>query len=137
MHNVRLQADRNGNTAVAVVYDWDSLSVARETDVVGMAAAIFSATWDLDVVPRFPTRDEMMAFVAEYEHAALHRFSEREWESIGAAATYMLAYVARCEHCHGNPEDDQSARAALRAHVADERAFVRPVASSAPDGKER
>lgn len=122
---------------ITVVYDWDSLAVARETDVVGMAAAIFLVTWDLELVPRFPTRDEMMAFVAEYEHAAGHRFSKREWESIGAAATYMLAYVARCEHSHGNPEDAQSARVALRAHVADNRPFVRPVVSSVLESNDR
>jgi hypothetical protein len=127
MHNVRLQNDATGNPAVSAVYDWDSLAVARETDIVGMAAAIFTATWDLDVVPRFPTHEEMAAFVAHYEDAAGHRFSASEWECIGAAATYMLAYVARCEHCDGNPEDAQSARRALRAHVEDSRAFVRPV----------
>lgn len=125
MHNVRLQNDARGNPAISAVYDWDSLAVARETDVVGMAAAIFTATWELDVVPRFPTREEMAEFVADYEDAAGHRFSRGEWESIGAAATYMLAYVARCEHCDGNPEDSQSARRALRAHAADKGAFVR------------
>jgi len=125
MHNLRLQADACGNPAVSVVYDWDSLVLARETDIVGMAAAIFTATWDLDVVPRFPRREEMAAFVAEYEDAAGHCFSASEWECIGAAATYMLAYVARCEHCDGNPEDAQSARRALRAHVADRGGFVR------------
>ena len=127
MHNVRLQNDPSGNPAVSAVYDWDSLTVARETDIVGMAAAIFTATWELDVVPRFPTREEMAAFVADYEDAAGHHFSASEWECIGAAATYMLAYVGRCEHCHGNPEDAQSARKALRAHVADSRVFVRPL----------
>jgi len=125
MHNLRLQADAGGNAAVSVVYDWDSLVLARETDIVGMAAAIFTATWDLDVVPRFPRREEMAAFVAEYEDAAGHCFSASEWECIGAAATYMLAYVARCEHCDGNPEDAQSARRALRAHVADRGGFAR------------
>lgn len=128
MHNVRLQNDASGNPAVSVVYDWDSLAVAPETDIVGMAAAIFTATWELDVVPRFPTREEMAAFVADYEDAAGHSFSASEWECIGAAATYMVAYVARCEHCDGNPEDAQSARRALRALVKDSRALVRPVA---------
>ncbi|MFL5615400.1 MAG: hypothetical protein ACJ796_17155 [Gemmatimonadaceae bacterium] len=69
----------------------------------------------------------MAGFVADYEHAAGRRFSAREWECMGAAATYTLAYVARCEYCHGNPEDAQSARGALRAHVAASRAFVRPI----------
>lgn len=131
MHNVRLHTDREGNPVVSVVYDWDSLAVARETDIVGMAAATFPITWDLNVVPRLPTRDEMAAFVADYEQVVGHRFSAGEWECIGAAATYLLAYVARCEHCNGGPEDAQSARAALRAHVADGRAFVRPLVSSA------
>ena len=124
--NVRFQRHADGDPVVSAVYDWDSLALARETDIVGMAAASFTVTWDLDVVPRSPTRHEMAAFVADYEHAAGRRFSDREWECIGAAATYLLAYTARCEHSVGSPEDAPSARATLRAHVADSRAFVRP-----------
>jgi hypothetical protein len=126
MHNVRLQNAAKANPTISAVYDWDSLAVARETDIVGMAAAIFTVTWDMDVVPRFPTREEMAAFVADYEELVGHRFLAREWECIGAAATYILAYIARCEHCAGWPEDAQSARATLRALVADSCAFVRP-----------
>lgn len=63
VHNVRLQTDRNGNPVLSIVYDWDSLTVARETDILGIAAAIFTVTFDLEVVPRFHTRDEMVAFV--------------------------------------------------------------------------
>jgi hypothetical protein len=126
MHNVRLHLDENGAPTMSVVYDWDSLVVARETDVVGVAAAIYPVTWDLEIVPRFPTRDEMLAFVAEYEQAAGRRFSAEESDRIGAAATYVLAYIARCEHCHGNPEDAQSARVHLRAHVAASRPFASP-----------
>jgi hypothetical protein len=126
MHNVRVQYDANANPVMSAVYDWDSLGVARETDIVGIAAATFTVTWDLEVVPRFPTRDEMAAFVANYEDAAGRRFSAGEWECIGAAATYVLTYVARCEHCAGWPEDAQSARSFLRGLVADTRAFVRP-----------
>lgn len=129
MHNVRLQNDEDGNPAVSAVYDWDSLTVGRETDIVGIAAAIFCVTWELEVVPRFPSRAETAAFVAEYEDAAGHRFSAHEWEGIGAATTYVLAYIARCEHCDANPEDAQSARTALRAHTADREAFVRPFGS--------
>lgn len=36
MHNVRLQTDKNGNPVMSVVYDWDSLAVAREADIVGV-----------------------------------------------------------------------------------------------------
>lgn len=126
MHNLRLQNDANADPAVSAVYDWDSLAVARETDIVGMAAAMFTVTWSLDVVPRFPTREEMVAFVVDYEDAAGHCFSASEWECIGAAATYILAYVARCEHCAGWPEDAQSARASLRKHITGGRTFVRP-----------
>jgi hypothetical protein len=126
MHNVRLRTDGSGAPTMSVVYDWDSLAVARETDIVGMAAVTYPVTWDLEIVPRFPTHDEMLAFVAEYEQVANHRFSAQEWECISAAATYVLAYIARCEHCQGNPEDAQSARAALRAQAANSRAFIRP-----------
>ena len=123
--NMRFHGDPAGNPVVSAVYDWDSLAVARETDVVGMAAATFTVTWELPVVPLFPTRDEMAAFVADYEAAAGRRFSANEWECIGAAATYVLAYIARCEHCAGGPEVTPSARALLRSRVAESSPFAR------------
>jgi hypothetical protein len=84
-----------------VVYDWDSLGLMGEADLVGHAAAHFTTTWYLDV-PLIPSPDEARAFVAEYEEARGRSFDGEERRRLGAQATYSLAYGARCEAC-GDP----------------------------------
>lgn len=87
---------RFAGDAVRVIYDWDSLRVVGEADLVGSAAATFTYTEHLDV-PRWPGGAEARAFAREYEVARGTPFSGAEWEAIGAAATYARAYGARCE----------------------------------------
>ncbi len=87
---------QNGN--VCVIYDWDSLALERETIIVGEAARGFTMTWHLDVLIT-PSADEARAFVAEYEICRGKTFTGVERATITAAATYALAYGARCEHC--------------------------------------
>jgi len=89
------------NGEVCVVYDWDSVVATDEACIVGQAATSFPATWYLETRVA-PTADEARAFVAEYEAAAGRAFTPRERARVGGAATYALAYRARCEAC-GNP----------------------------------
>jgi hypothetical protein len=113
--NVRFAFDVDGTPCVSAVYDWDSLALAREPEIVGMAAASFTATWDVPVARVVPTPSDMVAFIADYERAAGRRFSAGEWRTAAAAATYLLAYTARCEHASARHEEPDSARACLRA----------------------
>ena len=85
---------------VRVVYDWDSLTHAFEERIVGIAAATFTFTWELDV-PLAPTPDESRAFVDEYSAARPTPLSRRQRETIAAVAAFVLAYTARCEHALG------------------------------------
>ncbi|MFL5693953.1 MAG: phosphotransferase [Ktedonobacteraceae bacterium] len=85
------------NGHVCVIYDWDSLALDIEPVFVGDAARGFTMTWFLDV-PILPTRAEAQAFINEYECARGKSFSADEYKTIAAAATYGLAYGARCEH---------------------------------------
>ena len=82
---------------VSVVYDWDSVRAEREVVVVGTAAATFTATWRFGV-PNPPSPEEAWSFVEEYEAARQSVFSEEERVAIAAAAIYVMAYTARCEH---------------------------------------
>lgn len=84
-----------------VVYDWDSLGLMHEPELVGHAAAHFTTTWRLEV-PLIPSPDEARAFVAEYEHRRGRQFDVAERVRLGARAVYSLAYGARCEAC-GDP----------------------------------
>jgi hypothetical protein len=82
---------------MSVAYDWDSLRADKETTFVGHAATHFPYTERLDV-PAAPSSEEVRLFVEEYEAARGAPFSGRERAALFAAATYGLAYTARCEH---------------------------------------
>ena len=87
---------RFSGTTVAVVYDWDSICRASEAEMVGRAAAQFTAQWHLpgSIVP---SPDEALAFVNAYQEAAGRRFEPHEWLVLRAAAEYLTAQVARHE----------------------------------------
>ncbi|MDP9410902.1 MAG: phosphotransferase [Actinomycetota bacterium] len=82
---------------MSVAYDWDSLRVDKETTFVGHAATHFPYTDHLDVLAS-PSPEEVKLFVEEYEAARGASFSGPERAALFAAATYSLAYTARCEH---------------------------------------
>ncbi len=82
---------------VRVIYDWDSLTLDREPVLVGHSAVGFTYT-EFFPVAWFPTAEEARAFVAEDEEARSKPFSVDERRVLAAAATYGLAYAARCEH---------------------------------------
>ncbi len=89
--NVRVDDD-----AIAAVYDWDSVALATESTALGQAAM----TWSVTAEPGgadFPNRDDVVAFVRDYEDAVGRRLSDDQWRRAGAAAVYLLAYTARCE----------------------------------------
>ena len=88
---------RTGPGGIAVLYDWDAVSLDREAFVLGSAAAHFPVTWELDV-PETPSAGEVAAFVREYEEARGAPFTRPELAEVAAAATYARAYTARCEH---------------------------------------
>jgi len=114
----RVQNMRFAHGRVSAVFDWDSLTVALEPEIVGMAAATFTRTDDIPVERVLPTPASMAAFIADYEAAAGRAFTPGEWRTAGAAATHLLAYTARCEHCHGPRTEPDSPYAILREHAA-------------------
>ena len=78
-------------------YDWDSVTVVKESTALGQAAA----TWCVTSEPGgsvFPTYDEIVGFMSDYEPAAGRLLSDLQWRAAGAAAVYLLAYTSRCEH---------------------------------------
>jgi Ser/Thr protein kinase RdoA (MazF antagonist) len=80
---------------VVATYDWDSLRRDRESVLVGFAAACHHVHLD----PTRPWRAEagrVRAFLDAYvSHRAL---TPGETSAARAAAVYLLAYTARCEH---------------------------------------
>lgn len=92
---------------VCVIYDWDSLRLDKEINLVGHTATHISFTEYFDV-PRRASPEEARLFVEEYEMARRAPFSEQECVAISAAATYGLAYTARYEHALVPEEKDVS-----------------------------
>jgi hypothetical protein len=90
--NVRLRTH-----GVVAAYDWDSLAFMSETSAVGQAAATWSSQ-DADAPPLAPGVDEVAAYVKAYEDGRGRTFTDAELDRIGAAALWVLAYTARCEH---------------------------------------
>ena len=87
---------------VRVVYDWDSLSAQAEEQLVGTAAATFTANPVLhEGAYVAPTPDEVRAFVEEYSDARRAPLTSAERRSVHASAAYIVAYSARCEHALG------------------------------------
>lgn len=106
---------RFSDAVPTVIYDWDSLVHIREAQLVGIAGATFTMTWELPVALA-PRPEETDAFTAEYEHARGATFSAEDRRAIGAHATYTMAYGARCEHAidpNAAPFPPGSQRAAL------------------------
>jgi hypothetical protein len=82
---------------IVAVYDWDSLALTTETTALGQAAI----TWKVTSEPggsEFPDLTEVIAFLNDYEEAAGREFTPGQRRAAGAAATWVLAYIARCEH---------------------------------------
>jgi hypothetical protein len=88
--NVRFSDHR-----VSASYDWDSLAAAPEAVLVGLSAGSFTSggVQGADA----PTPEETSAFVCDYEDARRETFTPPARLAAAAAATWVLAYNARCE----------------------------------------
>jgi len=87
--NVRFLAGQ-----VSAAYDWDSLLAHSEPILAGLAAGHHTQGSVRD--PAAPTPDEVAAFLAEYEVARRRPFNGAHQAAAAAAATWVLAYNARC-----------------------------------------
>jgi phosphotransferase family enzyme len=87
---------------LTALYDWDSVTVGREPELVGTAAGSFTYTEELEeAVDVWPSTAESEAFLAEYEEERAARFSADEHAVARAACVYLRAYAARCHHAYG------------------------------------
>jgi hypothetical protein len=87
--NIRFEDHR-----VSASYDWDSLAAAPEPVLVGVSAGAFTAGGAAG--PDAPTPQDVKAFLQDYELARGQDFTAAERRTAAAAATWVLAYNARC-----------------------------------------
>jgi hypothetical protein len=78
------------------IYDWDSVDTQTEASIVGTAAASFTYTEEVPVTSMWPTVEESLAFVADYEAARGESFDGEERRAVHGAAVYLAAYGQRC-----------------------------------------
>jgi hypothetical protein len=109
------------------VYDWDSLTLVRESAALGQAAMTWSVTADPGGT-EFPNASSVQAYMDDYESARDNRLSPGQRRAARAAAVFVLAYTARCEHslsARGLARPDQDAArqclASAAAELLDER----------------
>ena len=79
------------------VYDWDSLALVQEATALGQAAMTWSVTADPGGT-EFPDLDSVLGYMADYEQTRNRSFNAEQLRAARAAAVYVLAYTARCEH---------------------------------------
>lgn len=82
--------------AISAVYDWDSLVLAPEPVLLGVAAATFPYHETLEVV-HSPSEVEIEAFIEEYIASRKTPAASEEIRIARAQAVYSLAYGAKCE----------------------------------------
>lgn len=104
---------------IVAVYDFDDLARDHEPLFVGFAAITYLSS-GLSEAPPGASPQEASAFVDAYELARGHPFSEPERRALGAAALYLVAYLARSEHAldPGSRFPDLSFRRLLARHGA-------------------
>ncbi|GLV60439.1 hypothetical protein KDH_72580 [Dictyobacter sp. S3.2.2.5] len=105
-----------------VIYDWDSLQLDKEPVLVGHAAMTFTYIPFMPGVADSPSREEMLAFIADYETARGRPFNADERRTLAASMTVTMAYGARCEHSLSPDERDypaDSRRAILARYQGD------------------
>lgn len=83
---------------IVATYDWDSLALRPETELIGLSAHGFTADWAIEGIRRIPTANDIRAYVTDYEEARGRSFSKRERQSLFAHCVYFIAYGARCSH---------------------------------------
>jgi Phosphotransferase enzyme family len=90
--NVRIEGGQ-----LVVAYDWDSLALVTESVAAGQAGATWRSTGEASD-PIAPGPEEVLAYLSVYEAAAGRHFTPEQRRAALAAALWVLAYTARCEH---------------------------------------
>lgn len=89
------------NKKIIGIFDWDSLGSMSEPEMVGRAAAQFTADWESDYKIT-PSPEEGRLFVKEYQNYRGKKFTQDEYKIISASADYLICIISRFEHAGNN-----------------------------------
>jgi hypothetical protein len=85
------------NKQLVGVFDWDAVGSMSEQEMVGRAAAQFTADWESGNKVT-PTPHEGREFVKSYEKFGGRSFDSDEYVVVSASADYLIALISRFEH---------------------------------------
>lgn len=85
------------------VFDWDSLGAMSEPEMVGRAAAQFTADWESGFKIT-PSPEEGRDFVEIYQEYRKRKFTKEEYQVVSASADLLIATIARFEHAGGGEQ---------------------------------
>ncbi len=102
----RVEHLRFDSGRIVVSFDWDSLAMRREVELVGIAAFGFTADWSREGQRRTPRWHDIEAFVADYEQIRDEPLTSAERAAVFSNVVYTLAYGARCGHALAPRERD-------------------------------
>lgn len=91
------------NKKLVGIFDWDSLGSMSEPEMVGRAAAQFTADWESGFKIT-PLAEEARDFVALYQKCRKRQFTEDEYRVVSASADLLIATIARFEHAGGGEQ---------------------------------
>ena len=98
--HVRL--DEDGNLVAS--YDWDSVAIRPETQIVGITMHGFTCDWSSPNATHLPTLAEMLGWLDDWQHARGRPFTADEHAAARAWAVYAIAYGARISIAPGDRE---------------------------------
>lgn len=104
----RVEHIRFDGDAIVATYDWDSIAVRPELQIVGTNAHGHTADWSQEAIRRVPTHAGILGFIEDYERARPAPFTAAEHRGARAWAAYWIAYGAWISIAPGEsdwPED--------------------------------
>jgi hypothetical protein len=81
---------------IAAVYDWDSLALVPVSTAVGLAAATWQSTGEMDD-PMALSAEDVSDYLAAYARTAARSLDATASAAAWGSALWALAYTARCE----------------------------------------
>jgi hypothetical protein len=103
VEHIRFEGD-----AIVATYDWDSVALRPELEIVGTNAHGHTADWSQEAIRRVPTLEGMLGFLAAYDRARPVPFTREQHRGARAWAAYWIAYGAWISIAPGDtdwPED--------------------------------
>jgi hypothetical protein len=112
----RVEHIRFDGDAIVATYDWDSVAVRPELQILGTNAHGHTADWSQEAIRRVPTLEGMLAFIEAYARARPVPFTAEQQRGARAWAAYWIAYGAWISIAPGDTDwPDDSWPALLRA----------------------